>query len=215
MNLSAQLNKKGFALALLGLNALFASWVQINTTSQDIGTAYFMISILGFLAYLVLPDMPPIFKNWKKDLLVGLVVGFVLASILQGFTFTFLGFPNLVTTAAIFGLSFTAMQIFTTLVFAPITEEVLRHSIYVAVNKVPAISGVGQLRPFLTAAIGAGGFAIFHWSTYGISNQTAFIYAFVVALVNTFVTVKSGSLGRAMIIHAFLNYAALVAAGLI
>ena len=138
-------------------------------------------------------------ENWPVDTVIGLVLGFVLIS-LMSVTNISMGTP-----APIYPLTTFAEQIgiVSTLIvigfLAPIGEEALFRGIFIWF-------GWQNLKYFTVAIILSSlAFAAFHYSAYGAHLPAAYVGAFIVAILLSLITLQTRSLLPGIIIHSMIN----------
>ncbi len=131
--------------------------------------------------------------SWKDDMAFGAIIGllFITMNIVIPNVMV-IGIPETMSLALQAGLVIVV-------VVAPLVEEPLFRSITFGIldkatgNRVLAIFGQAMA------------FSLYHWRVYGMGLQTAFVGAFVFALLAQLVTIERKSIVPAIFMHMLFN----------
>lgn len=196
---------------------LFAIWYFINTDSREVGLAYGLLAVFSLLAlafdyflastrnFRFISTFPLVdFRNWKQDVLIGLLVGGIFSIGIIGGLFSFVGIPPTQS------LPTDAGKLLTVSFFAPIGEELSFRSVIFGT----LLQLTSNL--LIAAIVVSIAFSLFHWAAYttGVSSAevfNAFGLAFIFSFVQSYVISVRRNLLPLIVSHAVINTVLFVA----
>ena len=194
-------------IMLLLAYLMVASWIQINYESTT-GMVYIAMGLISLVVYALAESLGlkdtvnrliGIDDNWHVDGLVGILIGFVIIAIME-VSFVTMGYPAAIYPQTAFAERVTLFSTLLVVGFlAAVGEEI--------VFRGWAAWGLleGTRMKIAAAILSSAMFAAFHYGAYGAHLESAYVGAFLIGLMLSWIATWRKSLVPCIIIHSMIN----------
>lgn len=181
-------------------------WLYISVNLNTILGLVYVVMIYFYWNMRQSGKVYPITKgkpNWSMNIGLALIVAFAWIYIIAGMIHSIAPAATVETYQKMFAITEKPMHPYMSLFIMGILIPVVEEPFFRA-SIIPYLNNYFKSKKFLVAVVSAAIFAVWHLITYNAANE-AMISAFIFGILTYYVTVKSGNLLQAILIHISLN----------